>query len=90
MICWLYGMKRLNARLNGLPSKKSKLTCKSKKMKPIFTLLLLPVIILAYFFSARLYVNGDYLAAYSLVATWFLSVVFWIRQVSLLMQRQKA
>jgi hypothetical protein len=59
-------------------------------MKTIFTLLLLPVIILAYFFSARLYVNGDYLAAYSLVATWFLSVVFWIRQVSLLIQRQKA
>jgi hypothetical protein len=59
-------------------------------MKTIFTLLLLPVIILAYFFSARLYVNGDYVAAYSLVATWFLSVVFWIRQVSLLMQRQKA
>ena len=59
-------------------------------MKTISTLLLLPVIILAYFFSARLYVNGDYLAAYSLVATWFLSVVFWIRQVSLLIQRQKA
>ena len=59
-------------------------------MKTIFTLLLLHVIILAYFFSARLYVNGDYLAAYSLVATWFLSVVFWIRQVSLLIQRQKA
>ena len=59
-------------------------------MKTIFTLLLLPVIVLAYFFSARLYVNGDYVAAYSLVVTWFLSVVFWIRQVSLLIQRQKA
>jgi len=84
------GMKKLNARLNVFQVKNQVLTCKSKKMKTIFTLLLLPVIILAYFFSARLYVNGDYLAAYSLVATWFLSVVFWIRQVSLLIQRQKA
>lgn len=64
--------------------------CKSKKMKTIFTLLLLPVIILAYFFSARLYVNGDYIAAYSLVVTWFLSVVLWIRQVGMMLQRQKA
>lgn len=59
-------------------------------MKTIFTLLLLPVIILAYFFSARLYVNGDYVAAYSLVVTWFLSVVLWIRQVGMILQRQKA
>ena len=59
-------------------------------MKTIFTLLLLPVIILAYFFSARLYVIGDYVAAYSLVVTWFLTVVFWIRQVGMMLQRQKA
>jgi hypothetical protein len=59
-------------------------------MKTLFTLLLLPIIILAYFFSARLYVNGDYVAAYSLVATWFISVVFGIRQVSLMLQGQKA
>ncbi len=59
-------------------------------MKTILTLLLLPVIILAYFFSARLYVNGDYVAAYLLVVTWFLSVVFWIRQVGIMMQRQKS
>jgi hypothetical protein len=59
-------------------------------MKTLFTLLLLPVIILAYFFSARLYVNGDYVAAYSLVLTWFISIVFWIRQVGQLLQPQKA
>jgi len=58
-------------------------------MKTISTLLLLPVIILAYFFSARLYVNGDYVAAYALVATCFFSIVFWIRNVGML-QRQKA
>jgi hypothetical protein len=61
-----------------------------KKMKTISTLLLLPVIILAYFFSARLYVNGDYVAAYALVATCFFSIVFWIRNVGMLLQRQKA
>jgi hypothetical protein len=81
-------MKRLNAFSGQV--KNQLLTCKSKKMKTILTLLLLPVIILACFFSARLYVNGDYVAAYSLVLTWFLSVVFWIRQVGMLMQRQKA
>ena len=52
--------------------------------------MLLPIIILAYFFSARLYVNGDYVAAYTLVTTWFLSLVFGIRQVSLMLQGQKA
>ncbi len=59
-------------------------------MKTISTLLLLPVIILAYFFSARLYVNGDYVAAYSLVLTWFVSVVFWIRQVGTMLQGERA
>ena len=59
-------------------------------MKTISTLLLLPIIVLAYFFSARLYVNGDYIAAYALVATWFFSVVIGIRQVSLMLQGQKA
>ena len=59
-------------------------------MKTLFTLLMLPVIVLAYFFSARLYVNADYFAAYSLVAACFFSVVFWIRQVGQMLQGQKA
>ena len=52
--------------------------------------MLLPVIILAYFFSARLYVSGDYVAAYALVATCFFSIVLWIRNVGMMLQRQKA
>ena len=59
-------------------------------MKTIFTLSLLPVIVLAYFFSTRLYVSGSYLAAYSLVTAWFLSLVLWIRNVGLLLQKQRA
>jgi len=65
-------------------------TCKSKKMKTISTLLLLPIIILAYFFSARLYVNADYVPAYTLVAACFLSTVLCIHNVGTMLQRQKA
>jgi hypothetical protein len=59
-------------------------------MKTILTLSLLPVIVLAYFFSTRLYVNGSYLASYTLVAACFVSVVFWIRNVGLLLEERGA
>jgi hypothetical protein len=59
-------------------------------MKTLITLSPLPLIVLAYYFSTRLYVNGNYLAAYSLVTVWFFSVVFWIRSVGLLLQKQRA
>ena len=49
-------------------------------MKTIFTLSLLPIIVLAYFFSAQLYVAADYVAAYALIAVFFSSVVFFIYQ----------
>lgn len=60
-------------------------------MKTVFTLLMLPVLILVcIFFSTQLYVNGQYLGAYSLVATWFLSIVFWIQNTGLVLQKQRA
>lgn len=59
-------------------------------MKTILTLSLLPLIVLAYFFSTRLYVDGSYFAAYSLVTACFVSVVFCIRNVGQLLQRQGA
>jgi hypothetical protein len=57
-------------------------------MKTIFTLSMLPVIVLAYFFSARFYIDSNYIPAYALMAACFFSVVFWIRNVSLLLQKQ--
>ena len=60
-------------------------------MKTVFTLIMLPVLILVcIFFSTQLYVNGQYLASYSLVATWFLSIVFWIQNTGLVLQKQPA
>jgi hypothetical protein len=44
-------------------------------MKTIITLSLLPLIILAYFLSAKLYVAADYLSAYAMVALFFSAVV---------------
>jgi len=63
--------------------------CKSQKMKTIFTFSLLPVIVLAYFFSTRLYINAEYVPAYALVAICFFSTVLCIRNVGQLLQSQR-
>ncbi|HEV3413582.1 MAG TPA: hypothetical protein VG101_13970 [Puia sp.] len=49
-------------------------------MKTIFNLSLLPVIALAYFFSAKMYVAANYLSAYALIAIFFGAVVYFIYQ----------
>jgi len=59
-------------------------------MKTIFTLLMLPLIVLICFFSVKLYISGEYVAAYTLVMTWFLSVTIWIKNIGLLMKRPSA
>lgn len=57
-------------------------------MKTLITLSLLPIIVLAYFFSAQLYVAGDYVAAYALIAIFFGSAVCLIYQVGAMLQKQ--
>ena len=49
-------------------------------MKMFFTLSLLPVIALSSFFSAQLYITGNYVPAYALIALSFGSVVYFIYQ----------
>ena len=49
-------------------------------MKTIITLSLLPIIALAFFFSAQMYVAANYLVAYTLIAVSFASVVYFIYQ----------
>jgi hypothetical protein len=58
-------------------------------MKTIFTLSLLPIIVLAYFLSVQLYVAGNYVAAYALIAMSFVAVVFCIYQVGSILERQR-
>ena len=59
-------------------------------MKMLFTLSLLPVIALAYFFSAQLYVAGSYIPAYALIAVFFASVVYFIYQAGSRLERAGA
>lgn len=59
-------------------------------MKTIFTFLALPVIILICFLSSQFYISGEYVVAYALVATSFVSVIGWINQVGLQLQKQRA
>ncbi len=59
-------------------------------MKTIFTFLALPVIILICFLSSQFYISGEYVIAYVLVATSFASVIGWINQVGLQLQRPRA
>ncbi|HTR29434.1 MAG TPA: hypothetical protein VMH27_09190 [Puia sp.] len=59
-------------------------------MKMFFTLSLLPVIALAYFFSAQLYVAGNYLPAYALIAIFFASVVYFIYQAGSRLEKASA
>ncbi len=49
-------------------------------MKTIINLSLLPIIVLAYFFSAQFYVAANYVPAYALIAVFFASVVFFVYQ----------
>ena len=49
-------------------------------MKTFLTLLLLPLIVLAYFLSEQFYVAANYVAAYALIAIGFASVVYFIYQ----------
>jgi len=59
-------------------------------MKTIFTLLMLPVIILVCFLSGKLYINNQYFISYTLVMTSFLAVSLWINHISTLLQKQRA
>jgi|GEM_PF-1332801 len=50
-------------------------------MKTIFTFLALPVIIFIFFLSSQFYITGEYVIAYTLVATSFASLIGWINLV---------
>ena len=59
-------------------------------MKTFVATLTLPVIFLLVFFAAKLYVADQYIAAYTLVLTWFVSFIFWIQTVSQLLNKKPA
>ena len=59
-------------------------------MKTIFTLSLLPIIVIAYFLSAKLYVAADYVPAYAMITLFFSSVVYCIYRAGELLQKQRA
>jgi len=56
-------------------------------MKTFVAFLTLPVIFLLCFIAAKLYVADQYVAAYSLVITWFVSFIFWIQSVGQLFNK---
>jgi hypothetical protein len=49
-------------------------------MKTIITLSLLPINVLAYFFSKQLYIAAEYIPAYALMAIFLVSAVYFIYQ----------
>ncbi|HEY4286312.1 MAG TPA: hypothetical protein VGN00_04360 [Puia sp.] len=59
-------------------------------MKTIFTFLALPVIILICFLSGQFYIAGEYVIAYTLVGASFASLIGWINQVGIQLQRPRA
>jgi hypothetical protein len=59
-------------------------------MKTIYTLSLLPIIVLAYFFSAQLYVAANYLPAYALLTFCIFSIVFCIYNAGSVLERLRA
>jgi len=59
-------------------------------MKTFVAFLTLPVIFLLVFFAAKLYVADQYIAAYLLILTWFVSFIFWIQTVSELLNKKPA
>jgi hypothetical protein len=59
-------------------------------MKTIILLSLLPIIVLAYFFSKQLYIAAEYIPAYVLMAISFVSTVYFIYQAGSMLQKQSA
>jgi hypothetical protein len=59
-------------------------------MKTIIILSLLPIIALAYFFSAQLYIAAEYIPAYALIAIFFVSVVLFIYQTGVGRDKSRA
>lgn len=57
-------------------------------MKSIINLSLLPIIVLAYFYSAQLYKAANYIPAYLLIAFSFASVVYFIYQAGMKLERK--
>jgi hypothetical protein len=59
-------------------------------MKTFVAILTLPLIFSLCFLATKLYVADQYVAAYLLVATWFVSFIFWIQTVSRLLENKPA
>jgi hypothetical protein len=59
-------------------------------MKTIITLSMLPINVLAYFFSKQLYIAADYIPAYTLMAIFFVSSVYFIYQAGRMLEKQNA
>jgi hypothetical protein len=55
-------------------------------MKTLISIITLLAIVAAYFFSASLYVQGEFIAAYSLVIASIAAVTLWIRKHDLFHQ----
>ena len=67
-----------------------KVTVKAPSLKTLINFTTLPLIGLVYFFSVSLYVQGNLVAAYSLVIGSLVSLIFWIQAVSGQLQKQRA
>jgi len=67
-----------------------KVTVRAPSLKTLINFATLPLIGLVYFFSVSLYVQGNLVAAYSLVIGSLVSLIFWIQAVSGQLQKQRA
>jgi len=59
-------------------------------MKAVITLLTLAAIVFVYILGATLYIKEEFFFAYSLVVASLTSFIFWIRNVSALLEKQRA
>jgi hypothetical protein len=67
-----------------------KLSVKMPSMSSLIRLMTLPAIVSIYILSVSLYVQGNLFASYSLVIGSLVALIFWIQNVSLLLQKQRA
>lgn len=65
-------------------------TIKVPSMKAFARLMTLPVIATVYVYSVSLYCQGNLIASYFLVLGSIASLIFWIENVSLQLQKQRA
>jgi hypothetical protein len=76
--------------IQNVSSQLQNVSVKAPSMKTVVRFMTLPAIAFIYVYSVSLYVQGNLIASYFLVLGSITALIFWIENVSMQLQKQKA